>query len=192
MKILCLLGSPRRDGNSTRIAKRFINTAEDLKADVTIYELNLLKFRGCQGCMSCKTTLEVCALKDDLTPVLKAIREKGADIYLLSLPVYSGELPGQVKCFMDRCYSFLVRGYVGTHVSRVVPGKKGVLIITQGGPEHAQVEFANRQQIEMKNKLNLEEVHLIRAWRVGSGGIPKDVPDNFLQQAEDLARAIVV
>jgi multimeric flavodoxin WrbA len=191
MKMLCLLGSPRRDGNSTCIARRFITTAESLGAEVTVYELNLLKFRGCQGCMSCKTTLDSCVLKDDLTPVLKAIRGKEADIYLLSSPIYDGEFPGQVKCFIDRCYSFLVRDYVPSHKTRVVPGKKGVLIVSQGGPEHAWVEFINKQQTGMKNRFNLDEVHVIRAWGVGSGGIPKGVPEKFLQQAEDLARSII-
>jgi multimeric flavodoxin WrbA len=192
MRVLCLLGSPRQDGNSTRIAKRFITTAENLGAEVTVYELNLLKFRGCQGCMSCKTTLDFCILKDDLTPILKTIREKEADIYLLSFPVYGGEFPGQVKCFIDRCYSFLVRDYVPDHSSRVTPGKKGVLIISQGGPEQAQIEFAIKQQTGMKNRFKLDEVHLIRAWGVGSGGIPKGVPDKFLQQAENMARALII
>ena len=192
MRILCLLGSPRRDGNSSRIAKRFIKTAETLGADVTTYELNLLNFRGCQGCMACKTTRSYCVQKDDLTPILKAIREKEADIYLLSLPIYYGESPGQVKCFMDRCYSFLVPNYVGNpSPSRVVPGKKGVLIITQGAPEQAQTEFAERQQTWLKTRFNLDEVHLIRAWEVGAGGIPKGVPDKFLQQAEAMARNLL-
>ena len=73
MKILCVLGSPRPNGNSATIAKRFIETAKKLGADVQTFELNKMTYRGCQACGSCKTKTEKCATKDDLTAVLDAI-----------------------------------------------------------------------------------------------------------------------
>lgn len=75
MKIVCLLGSPRSKGNSSVIAKRFCDTAERFGTEIQSFALNKLTYRGCQGCMSCKTTSEKCLLKDDLAEVLDAIRE---------------------------------------------------------------------------------------------------------------------
>ena len=49
MKIVSLLGSPRRNSNSSMIAERFCNTAKELGAEVTTYSLNELKFRGVPG-----------------------------------------------------------------------------------------------------------------------------------------------
>ncbi|MFC2004893.1 flavodoxin family protein [Chloroflexota bacterium] len=192
MKIVCLLGSPRRDGNSATIAKRFIETATSLGAEIRTFELNRLNYRGCQGCCACKTARDICVQKDDLTEVLTAIREKEADIYLLAFPVYGGTVPGQVKCFTDRCFSFMIPDYVGhPQPSRVPPGKKGVLIVTQGAVEEKYTEATEQQQVRMKHQWRLDEVHIIRACNVGPGGVPKGVPDNYLQQAEDVARALI-
>ena len=86
MKILCLLGSPREKGNSATIANRFCTTAERLGAEVRTFVLNKLQFRGCQGCMACKTKLDRCVLEDDLAEVLDSIRD--ADVLVLATPVY--------------------------------------------------------------------------------------------------------
>ncbi len=105
MKIVAVLGSPRLQGNSSTLAHKFLDTAQELGAEVRVYPLNLLSFQGCQGCGACKTTMETCILEDDLAPVLEAI--KGADVLVLASPVYFGDLSGQMKCFFDRTYSFL-------------------------------------------------------------------------------------
>lgn len=153
MKIVCLLGSPRTEGNSATIAKRFIETAANLGAEIQTFELNRLTYQDCQGCLTCKTKLDQCILKDDLTEVLHAIKE--VDAVLLSTPVYMGDIPGQVKSFIDRTYSFIVPDYIHKPASartRVPPGKKGVLIITQGAPETAFTEVAQRYQRVMRAK----------------------------------------
>jgi multimeric flavodoxin WrbA len=53
MKVLTVFGSPRIDGNSTRLAKVFNEVATG--ADVSTVTLNTLSFRGCQACDACKT-----------------------------------------------------------------------------------------------------------------------------------------
>ena len=66
MKISCLIGSPRKNSNSAAIAAKFAKTAASLGAQVETVVLNDLTYRGCQGCMACKTTSEKCVLDDDL------------------------------------------------------------------------------------------------------------------------------
>ncbi len=190
MKILCLLGSPRYDGNSARMAKRFMETAKELGAEVKFYELNKLKFKGCQGCASCKTKTDYCATKDDLSEVLEGIKK--TDVFLLSTPVYFAEVPGQVKCFTDRLYSFFPPNYIqpGT-VLRVPAGKKAILITTQGAPESAMKEVADRYSTLLKRMLGASEVYTLRAGGVGGGGVPKDIPEHCLKQAEELAKKIM-
>ena len=192
MKIVCLLGSPRQDGNSTTIANRFIETTASLGAEIGTFKLNQLTYRGCQGCCTCKTTLDTCVQKDDLTEVLEEIKK--ADVVMLSTPVYCGDIPGQVKCFIDRMYSFVPGGYVGSQkpaVPRVPPGKKVVFIITHGAPEGRLTDIPQRYENVLRRDLALAEFHLIDAGGVGPGGIPKGVPDKYLQQAEEVARAIM-
>ena len=90
MKIVCLLGSPRPKGNSTAMAGKFCETALGLGAEVTTFALNKLKYRGCQACMTCKTKLEKCVLKDDLAEVLDAIRN--AEVLVLATPIYFSDI----------------------------------------------------------------------------------------------------
>lgn len=132
MKVVTLLGSPRPKGNSATLAKTFIETAEGLGADVQTFALNRLSFRGCQACETCKTKLDRCVLKDDLTEVLEAIRH--TDILVLASPVYFADVSSQMKTFIDRCYSFMDPFHEFPESSRLEPNKKMVLILTQNQP----------------------------------------------------------
>lgn len=130
MKILCLLASPRPKGNSAAIANRFCEKAESLGAEVKTYSLNKLNYRGCQACMTCKTKLDHCVLKDDLTEVLNAVND--ADVLVLATPVYFGDVTAQLKAFIDRTYSLYVPDFLTSlNPSRLSPGKRLVFIQTQ-------------------------------------------------------------
>ena len=105
MKVVCLFGSPKPKGNSAFLANRFCEAAKARGAEVETFSLNKLNYKGCQACMACKTKLDHCALKDDLTPVLEAVGK--CDILVLASPVYYGEVTSQTKGFIDRTFSFL-------------------------------------------------------------------------------------
>jgi multimeric flavodoxin WrbA len=134
MRVVCLLGSPRKNANSSIIAERFCAAARGYGAEVRTFTLNDLDFRGCQGCYVCKTKLDRCVLKDDLTEVLEAVRE--TDILVLASPVYFWDVTAQMKGFLDRCFSFLVPDFLtNPERSRLAPGKKLVFILTQNNPD---------------------------------------------------------
>jgi multimeric flavodoxin WrbA len=97
MKVVSLLGSPRERANSSMIAEHFCTTAQKLGAEVRTFALNDLNFRGCQGCMACKTKLDRCALEDDLTEVLEAVRE--TDVLVLATPIYYWDVTSQLNLF---------------------------------------------------------------------------------------------
>lgn len=189
MKISCLIGSPRENSNSAAIAKRFAETAEGLGASVETFVLNNLQYRGCQGCMSCKTTSDKCVLQDDLAGVLESL--KSADIVVMAMPVYCSDVPGQVKCFIDRTYSYMPPGYLSGSPSRVPAGKKLVFIITQGAPvEELFADIPKKYQEFLKRSMGFGETHLIRGVGVGGGGAV-GVPEPLLQKAEEIARALI-
>jgi len=186
MKITCVLGSPRKHGNSAAIADRFARTAESLGAEARTFLLNELSFRGCQACMACKEKLDKCAVQDDLTEVLESMRN--ADVIVAATPVYSGYVSGQFKCFMDRCYSFLAPDYItNPQPSRLPSGKKAVLITTQGNPNPSLFDdLVNRLQMWAKRNCRVEDVLVIKGYGLGH----EPVLDPFLKQAEELARSI--
>ena len=187
-KILCVLGSPRKNGNSATIAKHFLNKAESLGAETKSYVLNDLSFRGCQSCLACKKELDRCTLKDDLTEVLEEGRT--ADVIVIATPVYGGYVPGQLKCFMDRTYSYLGPDYImNPQPSRLPPGKKSVLIVTHGNPvESMYADLYRRYTETFKRSWRAEENYLI----IGCGLAPTATPpEKLLKRAEELAQSIV-
>lgn len=169
MKIISVLGSPRENGNSSTIASRFCTTAEKLRAEVKSFVLNNLEFRGCQGCMACKTTLDRCILEDDLTEVLEAVRE--TDVLVLASPVYYWDVSGQLKCFLDRTFSYLVPDFITAPVkSRLPLGKKLLMILTQNNPDEKNFTTIFPKFDYFFRAYGFNETLLIRACGVNVAG----------------------
>jgi multimeric flavodoxin WrbA len=186
MNVTCLLGSPRPQGNSTLVARRFIDKAAELGANVTTWSLNQIKFKGCQACMGCKTRKDVCVLEDDLTPVLTAVRE--TDVLVLATPVYFADVASPVKAFIDRTYSFVGPDYLtNPNASRLAKGKKLVFIQSQeGGPKAFQDIFPKYNLF--LNFYGFAESRYILAAEVGPAGAVADRVD-VMAQADEAADA---
>ena len=186
-KVACVLGSPRKNGNTATVAARFAETAQSLGAQTQTFVLNELSFKGCQACMACKTGSDKCVVKDDLADVLDAARE--ADVLVMASPIYFAHMTGQMKCFIDRTYSFFVPDFFNADKpTRLAPGKKCVLILAQADPNggHFDIypEFA-----EILQWMGYE-THKIRGlgWLHEAGDAElKDA----LQQAQDLAKQVL-
>jgi len=191
MNIVCLNGSPRKDGNSATIAKRFCDTAEKTGARVRTFALNDLDYRGCQGCMACKTKREDCVLNDDLTEVLEAVRD--TDVLVLASPVYFWAVTSQLKAFIDRSFSYLTPDFLTSDVkSRLAPGKKLVFILTQGNPDPGLFGDIFQNIDYFFKAYGFEESHLIRACGVGGPGEAaklEDVMQLTRTTAEKVCRA---
>ncbi len=188
MKVVCIYGSPRKKGNSATIANRFLDRLNESHDGVKKYYLNKLNFKGCQGCMSCKGKAEKCVLKDDLTEVLEQIKE--TDVLVLATPVYYYDITGQMKCFIDRTWSFLKEDWEeNPEPSRISSGKTIVFIQTQGdaNPEmHKDVYMKYELFFKM---YGFTKFHLIRGCDVnelGEAGTKADI----MQAADDAAEKI--
>lgn len=184
MNIVCLLGSPRANSNSSTIAKRFIETAGKLGARTRTYLLNDLKYRGCQACMACKTKFEKCVLKDDLAEVLDAIAE--CDVLVMASPVYFGQVSSQLKACIDRMYSFLKPDLATV---RLPPGKKVVFVLVQGNPDGELFTGIFPGYDFFMKWYGFKESHLIRAYGVRGAGDIETRPD-ILALAEETARKV--
>ena len=189
MEIVCLLGSPRVRGNSAAIAKRFCGTTEKLGSNVQTYVLNKLKYRGCQACMTCKTKLDTCVLKDELAQVLDAIRE--ADILVMATPIYYGDVSSQLKAFIDRTFSYLVPDYAtNPNPSRLASGKELVFIQTQGQPDESQYADVFPRYEYFFKWYGFDNCHLIRACGVMDKG-EVETREDIMNLAEETARKLL-
>lgn len=144
MKVLTIIGSPRRDSTSTAIAEKFNEEIAAMGGEVTTYTLNALDYKGCQGCYACKTSKDACVLKDDLKPVLEDMTD--ADVLVVTSPIYFGDITSQLKGMFDRFFSTVYAdpdAEIG-YSSRLPAGKKSLLIITQGAPDERHAEIPER------------------------------------------------
>jgi multimeric flavodoxin WrbA len=105
-KVLVLLGSPRKKGNSTTLAKQIIQGAESKGAMVETVFLNGLKIKPCQGCYSCrKPDSKGCIVDDDMQTLYPKLQD--SDVWVIASPVYWFSMSAQTKLFMDRCFAML-------------------------------------------------------------------------------------
>ncbi len=188
VKTVCLLGSPRMKGNSAALAEQFCETVKSLGGTVDTFALNKLSYRGCQGCMMCKTKLERCALKDDLEGVLDSIRD--ADILVMATPTYYGEVSSQMKGFIDRTFSYLKPDYRSNPIpSRLKGGKKLVFIQAQAQPDENQFADVFPRYEYFFKWYGFDDIRSVRACGVmapGEASERKDVMDLATQTAREL------
>lgn len=184
-KIVALLGSPRKEGNSATLVKTFLEASEKFGATTEVYLLNTLTYRGCQACYACKTKLDECILKDDLTAVLAAVKE--ADIVVLASPVYYGDITAQLKSFFDRTFSYFTPDYrTNPNPSRLAPGKHLVFVQTQGQPDPNVFDDVYPRYDRFFNRYGFVSTHLIRAYGVANVDDVVKRPE-FLLQAQKVA-----
>lgn len=182
MKVVGILGSPRKKGNSTILANQVLGTLRESGAETEEFTLNKMLYKGCQGCEGCKNG-DRCVVHDELSVVMSEIKE--ADVVVMSTPIYYGDVSGQFKTFFDRTYSFL-DPYLN---SRLAPGKKAVFILTQGDlNENVHSDIMPRYENWLK-MLGFSEIYLIRAVGVNDVGDVSRKPE-LMEKAENIGRKL--
>jgi multimeric flavodoxin WrbA len=102
-KILVLLGSPRKNGNSAILAGQIINGAESGGAEVETIFLHGMNIAPCQSCYACqKPDSTGCAIDDDMQKIYQKII--AADALVIASPVYWFTMSAQTKLLIDRCF----------------------------------------------------------------------------------------
>jgi len=125
MRVLVLLGSPRKKGNSAILAAQIIKGAEAEGASVESIYLHGMRISPCQSCYTCqKPDSRGCAIDDDMQPIYRKLVE--ADAWVIASPVYWFTMSAQTKLFMDRC--FALRAYSKDAFS----GKRIAIAMTYG------------------------------------------------------------
>lgn len=118
-KIVVITGSPRKDGNSFTMTDAFIKAAESKGHSVVRFDAAMMNLGGCHACETCFKTGKACSFDDDFNIIAPEILD--ADAVVLTMPVYWYSIPAQIKCVIDRIYSFCVAG-------KDIAGKKCGLI----------------------------------------------------------------
>jgi len=102
-KILGIVGSPRRNGNTDILVDRILEGAKDAGADVDKVHLKGLTIKECDGCYICWKGRE-CPKKDDMLDLYPKIAD--ADVVIFGTPVYWFGPTALLKAFIDRLIYF--------------------------------------------------------------------------------------
>jgi multimeric flavodoxin WrbA len=102
--VVAVLGSPRRNGNCAALLRAVLAELELRGATVETIHLSAHDVRYCAGHDDCADR-ECCAIKDDAPALLDRVYE--ADALVLASPVYTDNISGQMKVFLDRaCHDY--------------------------------------------------------------------------------------
>jgi multimeric flavodoxin WrbA len=123
MKVLVIMGSPQK-GNTYRACEEFREEVQrGCPAEFEYVWLKDIDMRPCRGCYVCFQDGEAkCPHHDDIPSIVKKMDE--ADGVVFASPVYSNNVSGLMKTFIDRL------SYIG-HRPRFF-GKKAFFIATTG------------------------------------------------------------
>jgi len=100
LKVLGLVASYRKWGNSEVLVRVALRAAGEEGADTELIRLTDVEIRPCKGCMACLFKGERCAIGDGMPELLDALTE--ADGLIIGAPTYMLGPPGVVKMATDR------------------------------------------------------------------------------------------
>jgi len=104
MNVIAINGSPRKKWNTATLLTHALEGAEEAGAATELVNLYDLDYKGCTSCFACKKiggkSYGQCAMKDELTPVLKRIA--AASALIVGTPVYFHVESGETRSFLER------------------------------------------------------------------------------------------
>lgn len=124
--ILVLTGSPRKGGNSDKLADAFIAGARQAGHTTVKFSTADKHIQGCIDCQTCFTKGSACSIPDDFASLAPLLEQ--ADMVVFATPLYWFTFPMQLKAAIDKFYSFLIG-------KRPLKVKSCALLVCGGGPE---------------------------------------------------------
>jgi multimeric flavodoxin WrbA len=111
IKVLAIRGSPRVGGNSDTLLEHALKGILEVApgADILVVRASDLDVSACPSCNGCAKD-GVCKVDDDMQSIYSGL--DGADVLVVSAPVYFMGLPAQLKAMIDRCQSVWYKNFV--------------------------------------------------------------------------------
>jgi multimeric flavodoxin WrbA len=99
MKVIGIVGSPRKGGNTEILTAHTLQAIREEGLETELVCLAGLDIKPCNACRACAKE-ERCTIEDDLFPIY--LKMKAADGIILASPVYYGSATAQLKALMER------------------------------------------------------------------------------------------
>ena len=185
MKIVTILGSPRKKGNTAKVLSMFEEKVEDSHE---IERINVSKYNvgGCLGCYKCqeKTGEPGCVQKDDALIIFEKMIQADAIVY--ASPLYCWSFTSQIKPLIDRHFC-LITGYGSPDHESLLNGKSTALLVTCAGPIEGNCDAI---QGIFTGFIEYGKLSTKGSFILPFCTTPDAIGDEGVQLANDLAKAI--
>ena len=182
-KVLVLLGSPRKKGNSAILANQITKGAKSEKAKVKTIFLHGKNIAPCKACMICKKKdSKGCSIKDAMQDIYSKLLK--TDAWVIASPVYNFTMSAQIKIFMERCYA------LPAYRENPYKGKKVAIAMAYGGEDPFDSGCVNALRT-FQDWCAYKEVPIVGIV-YGSATAPGEIRSNkkIMQEAFDLGKTL--
>ncbi|NVM55762.1 MAG: flavodoxin family protein [Candidatus Helarchaeota archaeon] len=176
MKILALIGSPRKGSNTDTVVDQILDgskTKGHTSEKLYLYDYEI---SPCMDCRNCKKGDLICTIKDDMQKIYPKMEE--ADLIIFGTPIYFYGATGKMKLLIERMRPFIANGKL--------KGKKGIVLApSEEGPkacgllvkmfqmsfEYLGIEFAGKilPKAYERGEIKQNQKELKRAYEIGIG-----------------------
>ncbi|SMD12245.1 flavodoxin family protein [Sporomusa malonica] len=129
--ILVLTGSPRKGGNTDKLADAFIAGAKQAGHTTVKFTTAEKHIKGCIDCQTCFSRGSACSVPDDFANLAPLLEQ--ADMVVFVTPMYWFSFPVQIKAAIDKLYSYLI-------AKRTLKIKKCALLVSGGVQDETMFE----------------------------------------------------
>lgn len=132
MKYCILMGSPRKNGNTLKLIKPFIEELEHNQIQYDFIWLYDKHIEPCIACRKCQTDWSIfgCHYSDDVQDIFDKINN--SDVIVLATPIYSWYCTPPMKALLDRLVYGMNKYYGDEKGPSLWKGKKLAIITTCG------------------------------------------------------------
>ena len=186
--VMIVVGSPRKRGNSSTLAKQVSSGAKDAGAKVELFFLHDMNIKPCSACDGCRKKRSIgCVIRDDMHKLYPKMR--AADAIVIASPIYWFTVSAQTKLFMDRWYAF-----GGDENYKVLAEKKFGIVLSyaDADPFSSGAVNALRTFQDAFNYLGAEVVGTVygSAWKAGEISKNKSVMKQAYALGEKIAMGL--
>lgn len=196
MKILGIIGSKRKTGNTSCLVQTALKAAQKKGAETELIFLGDYSIKDCTGCEGCKDTLK-CVINDDMQKIYPLLLE--ADGIILGSPTYFYNISADMKAFIDRCYCFEIFAeddrscWMG--VNEVLGGKYAVVIAVCEQHDENDMGFtpaAMSKPLEALGYRVVDTVRVLGLFKTGEAAQNNQALERSRQAGEKLAKIIAL
>lgn len=192
MRLLGIVGSRRRNGNTAYLVRKVLDSAAGASggqpAEVELLFLADYRIEACTGCEGCAGSWD-CIIRDEYPRLVEAI--DGADAVVLGSPTYWYSVTSDMKRFIDRSYSLIDypnsrHEWIGKYMES---GKRCVTVAVCEQQEEEMMGNTSKLLTSFAEDIGLPVVAAVKALGFFEAGSVKDSP-HYIDEAERAGAAL--